>query len=78
MKQTEIKITRFKDGEYFIDIVDDGKTYEAWISESDEANQMFMFGVSQKNESFDRFCKVVESNLPKYKALYQCIKLGEE
>lgn len=78
MKQTTAKITRFKDGEYFIDIVDDGKVYEAWISESDEGNQMFMFGVSKQHESFDGFCEVVEKNLPKYKALYQCVKLGEE
>lgn len=62
MKKTETKITRFKDKGYFIDIIDNGKTYEAWISKPDNGVSIFMFGCPIAQQSFEAFCEMAQSN----------------
>lgn len=75
MTKTDIQITRFEDGNYWIDIVDEGENYHAWLFHKDIAEAMFMFGEPKEQSngektSFEEFCERVEDNLPEEKLYF--------
>lgn len=59
------------DDQYMIDIVIDGKTYEAWLYNKDYGVKDLMFGSPIGQESFSDFMESVEVNAPDYIATYQ-------
>lgn len=75
MKKTNQKITRFEDGDFYIDIVESESDFEAWITEKEYGLSALMFGVPRKQAdaddvSFTSFCELIESNLDDHKANY--------
>ena len=74
MEKTNTKITRFKSGKYYIDIVENESGFEAWISTNEDCVSMMLFGVPKKQSSFpgyiettDSFCKLIKSDIASYK-----------
>ena len=77
MKQTETKITRYEVRGYFIDITDNGKEYEAWISKKGEGVSVFMFGMPIAQQSYDAFVDIVDGqNLKPYKAMLKAADIS--
>lgn len=70
MKRTDIKITRYKDGEFYIDIVELESTYEAWLSHNSYGISDLMFGVPKTQQSLHEFVELVEINLVDYERYY--------
>ena len=79
MRKTNIKIVRFWDAPFYIDIVDAGDLWEAWLHHNRYGVQDYMFGWPKVQHpkggkaercSFDRFCELVEANLPEYEASF--------
>lgn len=75
MKKTNQKITRFEDGDFYIDIVESESDFEAWITKKEYGLSALMFGVPRKQDgaddvSFASFCELIESNLDDHKANY--------
>lgn len=75
MTKTNIQITRFKDYNYWVDIIDTGENYEAWLSHKDMGIGELMFGVPKvqsdgRTISYDEFCDMVKINLPEHKKYY--------
>lgn len=75
MKKTKQKITRFEDGKFYVDIVETGDGFEAWIAEKDSGLSALMFGVPRRQEgmgdtTFHSFCELVEDNLAEHEANY--------
>lgn len=75
MKRTNTNIVRFEDGDFWVDIVDDGDVWEAWLTRKNYAISELMFGwpKTQPDGStydFDAFCELVEGNLEEYEADY--------
>lgn len=65
-------ITRYQHGEYYIDIVCQGKSREAWLVRKDYGISMLMFGDwVQQGRTFDQFVRLVSKNLPEYIADYE-------
>lgn len=69
MKKTDTKITRFKDGDWNIDIID-GPIWEAWLNHFEYGVSVLMIGIEKKDADFNRFRELVESNLEEYKQSY--------
>lgn len=75
MTKTNIQITRFKDGHYWVDIIDTGENYEAWLARKDMGTAQHMFSVPKikgdgRTVSYDEFCEMVKINLPEHKKYY--------
>lgn len=51
---------------FYVDIVDDGVTYEAYLYTLDEGYKVLMFGVTVKDVTFEEFEKMVEQNTQMY------------
>lgn len=70
MKITAYKITRYETESFFIDIVDDGNSFEAWLTEKGVGVSNLMFGIPKKQPTetidFCRFLEIVEDNLDDY------------
>jgi len=86
MKRTNIKITRFEIGEFYVDIVETKGEIEAWLCGKKYGTSNFMFGMQKSStyfhdfyeiyngEYFNAFCKLVENNLDEYIEMYEaCI-----
>ena len=80
MDETNIKITRYSHGLFWVDVWEDSQDGEpcfwAAIQKKDCSIHEDMFGIpvkqSYRNEvvSLDDFLEMVENNLPKYEASY--------
>lgn len=74
MELTDTQITRYETGCFFIDIVDDGKTFEAWLTEKGTGASTLMFGLPKEQPTeridFDCFLEIVEGNLDEYRYEY--------
>ena len=72
MKKTNIQITRYRHGDFFVDIVANKEQHmnEAWLFHKDYGVADYMFGVDVKTQNFDQFFRTVEANLPDYINLY--------
>lgn len=82
MKKTDIKITRFEDGDFWVDIVENVNDFEAWLTRKDCGVADLMFGAPKQQIDrvwdFDRFCELVEGNLEEYEANYNTDHCEEE
>ena len=80
MKLTDTKITRYETECFFIDIVDDGKWFEAWLTEKESGISNLMFGMPNEQPTemidFDRFLEIVEDNLDDY--IYDYYREGDD
>ncbi len=74
MEKTDIKITRFEDADFWVDVIDAGDNWEAWITHKAYGISSLMFGYPKKqpdcNVDFDFFCEIVEVNLEEYEDNY--------
>lgn len=71
MEKTDTKITRYKEGKWLIDIVEDDTMFEASLMYACYGVSMYMFGLMKKDVSLDQFMEIVVANLPEYKKNYQ-------
>lgn len=78
MEKTDIKITRFKDGDWFIDIVETDELYESWLQHKDYGVSSLMFGLMKKDVSFACACEAVKANIDNHKAIYKEAHMDEE
>ena len=67
MVKTDIKITRYEFDGVWIDIVDLGDSFEAWLQEKDYAYARFLFGLPKEQKmgyiDYEQFVEIVHSNL---------------
>lgn len=81
MKKTNIQIVRFEDGPFWVDVIDSGDMWEAWLTHNRYGVSDYMFGWPKVQHpyylngeaevwDFDRFCTLVEDNLEDYKETY--------
>lgn len=75
MTKTDIQITRFEDGHYWVDIVDSDECYDSWLTHKNMGIAQHMFGVPKmqsdgRKTSYDEFCDLVENNLQEEKLYY--------
>lgn len=71
MKKSSVKITRYTSGQFFVDIVEGRKTWEAWLQHNSFGVSELMFGIPKDDADYDLFLEIVEANLPEYKAAYK-------
>ena len=74
MKKANAKITRYQQGKFYIDIVDNGKGFEAWITGKKYGVSDLMFGMPKKQATEDiteeHFLELVEASFSEYAAGY--------
>lgn len=63
-----VKITRFEEWKFWIDIIETEDEFEAWITQKNYSISQFMFGTFKKQDNghdvnFDDFVEMVEANL---------------
>lgn len=86
MKRTNIKITRFEIGEFYVDIVETNDGIESWLCGKKYATSKFMFGMKKssflyqnfrdtyKEKFFDAYCELTVNNLVEHIEAYEdCI-----
>ena len=66
MKKSDISITTYECGEYLVDIVTTGDSYEAWIYRKEFGVKDLMFLVQKKQQTLDEFLEIVEANVEDY------------
>ena len=75
MTISDIKVTRFIYGNFYVDVCDHGTGFDAWISNLNYGVAMMMFGMSAQQSdgimTFERFCEIVEANLEEYIGFYE-------
>lgn len=71
MDKTNIKITRFMDGDWNIDIVDLDDIYEAWIQHKQYGVSSLMFGLMKKDVSFSDAFEIIKANIKEHKEFYR-------
>lgn len=71
-KKAKVKIERYVVGVFNVDIVDDGETYEAWLSHSGYGVSSLMFGVSKSDmvNGKEQFLSMVDNNICDYISAY--------
>ena len=70
-KMDNVSITRFETECFYIDIIDNGDKFEAWLTYKTDGVSNLMFGMYKDNEiDFDLFCEIVEANLDEYRYEY--------
>ena len=71
--KAKTKIERYIVGEYFVDVIDDGETYYAWLSRQGFGVSMLMFGASKSDmvNGKKQFLDMVDSNLLGYIDIYE-------
>jgi len=70
MKKTDISITRFENSDFWIDVVDDGTVFSAYLMRKGYCVSSLMFGAEKKNITFSSFLYLVQCNLDEYVDLY--------
>lgn len=71
MKQTDVKLTRYEAGDYWIDIVELPNEFESWITHKNYGVSDLMFGCPKQQQTLDSFIDLVRCNLADYIALYK-------
>ncbi len=71
MTKTDVQIDRFEVDNYWIDIVDLGQEFEAWITCKESSISRFMFGMPKEQSNGEKtnykdFYRIVETNMPDY------------
>ena len=72
-KKAKVKIERYTVGAYNVDIVDDGDTFEAWLSHHSYGVSSMMFGVSKSDmvNGKEQFMAMVDDNICEYIDAYR-------
>ena len=74
MRRTNAKITRYADGDFFVDIVDTATMFDAWLSHQSYGVSEYMFGAPKNGNGYEmthtEFLEMVQNNLPEYEAYY--------
>ena len=70
MKETNTKITRYENNGFYFDIVNDGKTIEAWIQKRPFGIAQFIIGLQLKNTTESEFLEFIKNNAEYYKRDY--------
>ena len=85
MEKTRTAITRYKICEWFVDIIEDPDTYEAWLTHKGNGISTLMFGAPKKypgkiegtdTQEFEDFCDLVEANCVEYMRDYLAEHMG--
>ena len=63
MKKTDISITRFENSDFWIDVVDDGTVFRAYLMRKGYGVSSLMFGALKKDVTFTEFIDLVQCNL---------------
>ena len=70
LTKTDARITRYEvTRKWYVDIEEDGESYEAWLCPERGGLKSMMFGWS-KEEGLDEFLRIVEANLDEYIEYY--------
>ena len=69
-EQTDAKITRYIDGEFYIYIVEDGTEIEWYLQQIGSGFMQYGWGSNTENSSKEDFVNLVRANLREYKAGY--------
>lgn len=83
MKETNIKIRRYEHGDFYIDIVDQGDIFEAWLQHKDYGIAEMMFGICKCVDEYDKlsyedFLDLVSDALEEYEETYYNEHILEE
>ncbi len=65
------KITRYVDGNYYFDIVENEDTIEAWIQHKDYGMCVLIYGTYKEADSTEKILKNLKNNLDDYKDDYR-------
>jgi len=73
MTKTNIQITRYRHGDFFVDIVANKEQHmnEAWLFHKDYGIADYILGVDVKVQNFDQFFRTLEAILPASIRLYK-------
>lgn len=72
MVETDIKITRFDNGDFYVDVIEYPESFEAWISHKDYAVSKMMVGIGKSVLDFDSFVnKIVAPNVDLWESIYE-------
>ena len=78
MKKTSVKIERYENNGFYYDIVNDGKTIEAWISAKPFGITQFLFGLELKHTTEAQFLEYIKHFSDSYESEYMTyIEMGE-
>lgn len=80
MEKTNIQITRYRHGEFFVDIIVDKAEHhrEAWLTHKDYGVSVLMFGADFKQLYHEQFIRLVEANLESKISIYRNEYMEEE
>ena len=84
MTKTNTTITRFEEGDFWIDIIDCGDTWEAWLTRKDYGVSDLMFGCSKfpiddiQELDFDNVCELAEKMFPFDVKIYNACHVNVE
>ncbi len=76
MERTDIKITRYVDGDFWVDVVEatDFDGVEVWLTHKKYGISTMMFGEPYEQMGYripyDFILEIIESNLPEYEQSY--------
>lgn len=65
-----IVVNRYTYGKYFVEIINDGKTFKVWIGHEEYGAKEIMSSMDAEAISAEKFLEVVENGLPGYKKDY--------
>lgn len=73
LKRTDAHITRFKCGDYFVDIIDDGVNREAWLTHKDMGVSNMMFGARKRTNHLEKDTTMNQKEF--YERVEDCLAL---
>ena len=82
MEITNTKITRYERGYFYIDIIETGDEYEAWLTQKEYGFSLLMFGCPKEQQCYEDFCVMVDDNAGTYMrdylyyAKHDCARFG--
>lgn len=62
----EIKIDRYSDGDFIVEIVETADLFEAWIGRERYGAKEYFFGIPKGSTTKDKFEELVFANFDKY------------
>lgn len=70
MKPTKTRIIRFSDDDFYIDIVEEEKTLEAWMQHKNFGISVLMYGLLKSDVSYNDFVAMVARDCKAYEQQY--------
>lgn len=70
MKKADISTTTYECGEFLVDIVTTGDSYEAWLYRKEYGVKVLMFGSYRTLNTLEEFLETVEANIDEYAESY--------